>query len=92
MIAALPQVKQERPPPRDYLSYSSIRTYQGCPQKWFFKYIAGLPEELVSASLVFGSALHASLEHHFRELLAGNEPPTIEELLTAYDREWSARD
>ena len=32
---------------RDYLSFSAIRTYQTCPLKYFFKYIAGLPEESI---------------------------------------------
>lgn len=67
-----------RPPPRrakdrDYISYSAIKTYQDCPLKYFFRYVAGLPEETVSASLVFGSAIHRAIEHHFRELLAGKQ-------------------
>ena len=82
-----------RPPPapRDYLSFSSIRTYQSCPLRWYFRYIAGLPEETVSASLVFGSGIHNAIEHHFRELLAGNGPPPLEELLAEYDLEWARR-
>ena len=28
---------------RDYISFSSIRTYQNCPLRYFFKYVAGLP-------------------------------------------------
>ncbi len=40
---------QARPPPprskvRDYISYSAIKTYQECPLKYFFRYIAGLPD------------------------------------------------
>jgi len=94
MIAALPQAKPERPPPipERYLSFSRIRCYQGCPQKFWFRYIAGLPEPTVSASLVFGSGIHGAIEHHFRELLAGNESPSLEELLAEYDRQWLARD
>jgi len=93
MIATLPQVKQERSPPvpESYLSFSRIRCYQGCPLKFWFRYKAGLPEETVSASLVFGSAIHASLQHHFQELLAGNGPPSLEQMLTEYEREWQAR-
>ena len=77
---------------RDYLSFSAIRTYQSCPLRYFFRYIAGLPEESVSASLVFGAAVHRAVEHHFRELLAGNEAPTLIELLEAYRMEWRERD
>lgn len=79
------------PPPkpaRDYLSYSAITTYQGCPLRYYFKYVAGLPEKTVSSSLVFGSAVHRAVEHHFNELMAGNEPPTLDALVGEYDRHW----
>ena len=80
------------PPPatstRDYLSFSAIRTYQTCPLKFFFKYVAGLPEPTVSVSLVFGGAIHRAIEHHFRELLAGGDAPPVEALLAEYHREW----
>lgn len=80
------------PTERDYISYSSITSYQACPLRWFFKYVAGLPERTVSSSLVFGSAIHRSVEHHFNELMAGNEPPTLEALIGEYDRHWQQTD
>jgi len=73
---------------RDYISYSAISTYQQCPLRYYFRYIAGLPERTVSASLVFGSAIHRAVEHHFNELLAGNEPPCLDALVAEYDRHW----
>ena len=42
---------------RDYISFSAIRAYQACPLRYFFKYVEGLPEESVAATLVFGAAL-----------------------------------
>ena len=48
------------PPTRDYLSFSAVRTFQGCPLKYRFRYIDGLPEDCVASSLVFGSAIAAS--------------------------------
>jgi CRISPR/Cas system-associated exonuclease Cas4 (RecB family) len=83
------------PPPkptRDYLSYSAITTYQSCPLRYYFRYVAGLPEKTVSSSLVFGSAVHRAVEHHFNELMAGNEPPTLDALVCEYDRHWSEVD
>lgn len=85
------------PPPspktmRDYLSYSAISLYQSCPLRYFFRYVAGLPERTVSANLVFGSAVHRAVEHHFNELLAGNEPPTVDALVGEYDRHWQEAD
>lgn len=79
-------------PVRDYLSYSAITTYQGCPLRYYFRYIAGLPEQTVSASLVFGSAIHRAFEHHFNELMAGNEAPPLDALIGEYDRHWQAAD
>lgn len=82
-----PQVKP-KPNERDYISFSAIRQYQQCPLRYFFRYIAGLPEETVSASLVFGSAIHHAVEHHFRRLLEGNAAPTATELLALYKDGW----
>jgi CRISPR/Cas system-associated exonuclease Cas4 (RecB family) len=50
-----------------------------------------MPEETVSASLVYGTAIHRGLEKHFQELLAGNEPPAVEELLVEYEAGWAER-
>ena len=69
---------------RDYLSHSAITTYQSCSLRYFFRYVAGLPEGTVSANLVFGAAVHAGLEAHFRELIEGNPGPPLEHLHQAY--------
>ena len=92
MIAPVTASATSSPTTRDYLSFSAIRSYQTCPLRYFFRYIAGLPEESVSASLVFGAAVHKAVEHHFRELLAGNKPPTLDALLSAYQSEWRERE
>jgi putative RecB family exonuclease len=77
---------------RDYLSFSAIRLFQSCPLKFFFKYRLGLPEDTVSSSLVFGGAVHRSIELHFRELLAGNPPPRSDALLGEFWDGWNERD
>jgi putative RecB family exonuclease len=40
---------------------------------------------------VFGAALHRAIEFHFRELLAGNDAPSEELLLSHYQVEWRER-
>ena len=55
------------PPKRYYLSYSAVRTFQACPLRYRFRYIDGLPEDCVSSSLVFGSAIHAAVEFFFSQ-------------------------
>lgn len=77
---------------RDYLSYSAISTFQMCPLKFRFRYVDGLAEESVSAGLVFGSAIHAVLEFHFRELQAGQQPPDLDTLLGVYHDHWNDQD
>lgn len=78
-------------PARDYISFSAIRTYQQCPLRYFFRYIAGIPEETISAALVFGSAIHRAIEHHFRTLMESNNAAKPEELLHEYQAEWRAQ-
>lgn len=73
---------------RDHISFSSITTYQQCPLKYFFKYVAGLPEATVSASFVFGRAIHRAVEFHFCELLAGNAAPDLDTLLAEFQAGW----
>lgn len=88
MIAAAPVPDTRAPPERDYISFSAIKTYQQCPLRYFFKYIAGLPERTAAASLVFGSAVHHAIESHFLRLLEGAAPPSVDELFTAYQAGW----
>src|SRR5207244_1705392 len=77
---------------RDYLSYSALSLFQTCPLRYFFRYVAGLQERTVSASLVFGSAMHRAVQHHFEQLLAGGPPPDLDKLLTVHQDAWRARD
>ena len=74
---------------RPYLSYSAISTYAACPLRVFLQIREDLPEAFVSASLIFGSAMHRAIEKHFQELLAGAGPPPIDDLLQAYHDGWS---
>lgn len=77
---------------RSYLSWSAISTYQSCSLRYMFRYVENLPEETVSASLVFGGAIHSAVEHHFRALLHGNPPPSHDELFAAYTAGWTDRE
>lgn len=73
---------------RDYLSYSALATYWQCPLRYYFRYVAQLPEPTVAASLVFGRAIHAAIERHYLALLTDSQPPPLEELHSAYDQAW----
>src|SRR4029078_20553 len=91
LAAAGPNAVAQRLIGRDYISYSAISTYPQCPLSFFFRYVAGLPEPVVAASLVFGGAIHASVEHHFRELLAGAPSPGLLDLMDVYRTAWEER-
>ena len=103
VLPAIPQPIQSKlnPPPalrpgeiakqltgRDYLSYSAISTYQRCPLKYLFAYVIGAAPEFKSSSLVFGGAVHAAIEHHFRHLFEGQPAPQLDALLAEFDRAW----
>src|SRR2546425_9086021 len=75
---------------RDYLSYSQVTTFQACPLKWYFHYVLGLPHEQVSASLVFGGAIHAAIEAYYQALMACENAPGIDQLMSVFDAAWKA--
>ena len=57
---------------RDYVSWSAISTFRTCPLKYKFRYIDGLPEESVSAALIFGTGIHTAIEQHFQSIPSPN--------------------
>ena len=73
---------------RDYISWSAISTFRTCPLKYKFRYIDGLPEESVSAALIFGTGIHTAIEQHFQAILAGDAQPDVEKLMFAYRSAW----
>jgi putative RecB family exonuclease len=77
---------------RDYISWSAISTFRSCPLKYWFRYVAGLPEESVSAALVFGTGIHAAIEDFYRAELAGEAKPDVEQLMFAYRSAWLPHD
>ena len=76
---------------RNYVSFSAISAYQSCPMRYFFRYVKGMPENVVSSSLVFGGAVHSAVEHHFNETMAGSPPSDLDSLLGAFWDGWRDR-
>ena len=73
---------------RDYVSWSAISTFRQCPLKYRFRYVDGLPEESVSAALIFGTGIHSAVEQHFQAALSGDPKPDLNALLFAYRSAW----
>jgi putative RecB family exonuclease len=77
---------------RDYISWSAISTFRSCPLKYWFRYVAGMPEESVSSALVFGTGIHAAIESFYRAERAGETRPDVKQLLFAYRSAWLPQD
>ena len=85
--AASPHVQAAAilPSELDHLSWSGIKTYQTCPNKFRLRYIEQVPEESKPSSLLFGSAFHAAVERVQEARLQGLEVPTVDDLLSAFN-------
>lgn len=69
-----------------YLSYSQIETFRLCPLHYKLRYILQIPTPS-SASLSFGTSIHAALKD-FYQLHAAGERVTKQLLLELLDRYW----
>lgn len=76
----------------DHLSFSALSLFQQCPLRFHFRYLARLPEESVAASLVFGGAVHRSIEHHYEQLLVGQPAPSLDVMLDVFQDAWRQHD
>ena len=56
---------------RPYLSHSQLSLMRSCPRKFAFTYVEKAPADFISVSLIFGGAIHAALELHYRAMLEG---------------------
>jgi CRISPR/Cas system-associated exonuclease Cas4 (RecB family) len=84
----IPTVRAEKPREFDHLSFSALSLYQQCPLRFYFRYLARLPEESVASSLAYGSSIHSSLQYHFEQLLIGKPAPDHATLLAVFDDAW----
>ena len=62
-----------------------------CPRKYAFTYVEQTRPEFLPSSLLFGSAIHSALEHHFQLLLEGSNASRAT-LLRVFYEEWRRRD
>ena len=72
---------------QDHISYTQINTYLSCPLKYSFQYIEKIPWPFKPEALVFGSAIHQSLEHFYTGRKEGRSVP-LKEMLAIYDASW----
>ncbi|MCP5046704.1 MAG: PD-(D/E)XK nuclease family protein [bacterium] len=59
--------------PRDYISYSQIRLYQGCPRKYYYSYIKRIPVP-INDKVYLGIIFHSAVEYYLGEKINGKVP------------------
>ena len=68
---------------RDYLSWSQINSFRGCPRAFAFKYVEKAEPAFVSSALLLGSAIHSAIQHHHEARFTG-ETSSLDDLVEAY--------
>lgn len=71
-----------------FLSPAMIETYQRDPYEFYWKYVLRAPV-LPSRHLVYGNAVHASIEAYYRLRTQGDQP-TVADLLHRYEEAWKS--
>ena len=72
---------------QDHLSYTQISTYLACPLKYAFQYCEKIEWPFKPEGLVFGSAIHQSLEHYYLGRQESRDVP-VPELVAIFDAAW----
>ena len=88
MMAVFDEAEPREVIARDHLSWSALTCYRTCPLKYYFRYVARLPEQTTSASLLFGGAIHRALASYFTACLQGPSLPGLDRLLEEYQIHW----
>lgn len=86
--ATLPWMADRAPTPRNQYSFSRVKTYFQCAQRYRFRYLAGRREAFRSVESFLGSTLHLVLEWLYRERQQGASP-TLATALDRLDASWT---
>jgi len=76
--------------PVEYLSLSSLRLFQQCPEKWRRRYVDH-EHEPPSGKMLLGSAAGAALAQHYGRQIESGTGLSTEELLDEFAAEWDDR-
>lgn len=67
-----------------HLSRQQIDDYYSCPMKFYFAHVVKIPL-LENHFLMYGTAIHAALDHYFTRKING-EVPTLQQLIADYSQ------
>ncbi|NWG03593.1 MAG: PD-(D/E)XK nuclease family protein [Syntrophaceae bacterium] len=71
-----------------HISYSQLKTYLTCPQKYEFQYVMGLPWEFIPEYFPFGKAIHEAAKIFYRTLKETGRRPTLEDTTEHFKACW----
>lgn len=74
-------------PKQEPLSYSRVNTYMTCPLKFRFAYVDREKPDFTTSALVFGSAMHSSIQAFLQSCLEG-DPLRNDQLVDVYRDHW----
>jgi len=86
MSTALNQLPNEEITKRLHISYSQVRTFLICPQKYSYQYILGADWERKSAALPLGSAVHKAVEAFYRNLQETGGILPVDRMVAVFDK------
>ena len=68
-----------------HISYSQLRTYLTCPQRYLHQYVQGIAWERRSVALPFGKAIHKAVEEFYRTLQHTGTRLDADKLVSLFD-------
>ena len=86
MSVTLERVSKAEVMERLHISYSQLKTFLMCPQKYMYQYVIGAEWERKSAALPFGSAIHKAVENYYRSLQEMGEILAVEVVVDVFNR------
>ena len=86
MSVSLERVPKKEVMERLHISYSQLRSYLTCPQRYGFHYVLGAEWERKSAALPLGASVHKAVEAYYRTLQETGEVLSLEVVVDVFDR------
>jgi len=71
-----------------HISYSQVRTYLTCPQRFEFQYVRGMPWEFVPDYFPFGRSIHEAVTVFYRTLKETGQMVPSYELIDHFKESW----
>jgi putative RecB family exonuclease len=71
-----------------HISFSQLKTYLTCPQKYQFQYVRGIPWEFIPEYFPFGKAIHDMAKVFYRNLKETGQKLPLENLTEHFKKIW----